>query len=245
MRKMLFILVFFVNALVYTQETDKNIDDEYYDSGMAGNITIYGERSKEYDSESMDAYVLKQLNGSSSDRRQFIETDFLEKAGFRRTGNVKYRKSETSEKLLSVLHGVSHLFSFGIVPMKPFFEIEYDELPKGKYYQFESVIIKNNFINATPEILIVIELEYKLQIEFCNGIIIQNNTDYYTDENIDKFEKLISKLPDYPESIKQIKNRYSGELLKIKAAFERHKNPSENYLRALQNVGNSFKNLRR
>jgi len=228
--------------IVYAQDTndDENPDDINYDFGTSGEITKYGERSKEYDPESINTYILKQLNGSLSDRKQFIETDFLEKAGFRRMANVKYRKTKASEKALSVLHGVGRIFSFGIIPMKPFSEIEYDKLPKGEIYKFESVFIKSNFKGITPEVLTLIELEYMLQIEFFNGIIIQDTINYYTDENINKFERLIRGLPDSPESIYQVKNRYINELQKIKIAFERYKNPSENYLRAIQNLKGSF-----
>jgi hypothetical protein len=235
MKKAVLILLFFINVIAYTQETD-----EYYDFGMAAGITIYGERPKEYDPGSIDAYVLNQLNGFESDRKQFIEIELLEKAGFRRTGNVKYRESTTSEKASSVVHGIFHAFSFGIVPKKSFFEIEYDKLPKGKYYTFESIVITSEYKNVSPEILIVMELEYKLQIEFFFGIVIQDNIKYYTDENINKFEELILKLPDYPESIITVKTRYFGELLKIKNAYERHKNPSENHKKAMENLGNDF-----
>jgi len=79
-----------------------------------------------------------------------------------------------------------------------------------------------------------------LQIEFCNGIIIQDKISYYTDENINKFERLTLGLPDFPENVYQAKNRYLNELQKIKAALERYKNPSENNLRALQNLKDSF-----
>jgi len=234
-RKILFIAAFFLIMTIYAQETGNNEDlnDEYNDFGMAGGITIYGQRP-------IDEYVLEQINGSLSDRKQFIETDFLEESGFRRMGNVKYRKTEASEKALSVLHGFGHLFSFGIVPMLPFFEIEYDKLPRGKVYSFESVFIKSNFKDVTPEVLTVIELEYMLQIEFWNGIITQDNLDYYTDENINKFERKILGLPNFPENIYKAKERYLNELRRIKAALERRGNQSENSLRALQNLGDSI-----
>jgi hypothetical protein len=230
MGKIVFILALFVSGTVQAQEADDNLDDSYYDTGMAGGITIYGERS-------IDTHVLNQLNGSASDRKQFIETEFLEVSGFRRTGNVRYRKSTGSEKALSVLHGIGHLLSLDIipVPMKPFSEIEHDRLPKGEYYTFESVFVKSNFTKVSPEIAILMELEYMLQIEFGNGIIIQDTLHYYTDENIAKFEGLIFGLPDYPESIYRAKNRYANELKKIKAALERYKNPGEYYLRAMEN----------
>jgi len=234
--KILFILVFFLSIIGYTQNAN---DDINYDFGIAGEITKYGEHPKEFDSESINAHILNQINGSLSDRKRFIETEFLEEAGFRRTGDVKYRKTKASEKALSVLHGVGAIFSFGIIPRKPFSEIEYDRLPSGEAYKFESVFIKSNFKNVSLEVLTIIELEYMLQIEFFNGIIIQDNMHYYTDENINKFERLIRGLPDFPESVYQAKNRYLNELQKIKIVFERYKNPSENYLRAIQNLKDS------
>jgi len=230
MKKILFILAFFLVMTAYAQETDNNEDNDF---GTAEGITIYGQRP-------IDIYVLEQINGTLSDRKQFIETDFLEESGFRRTGNVKYRKTETSEKALSVLHGFGHMFSFGIIPMIPFYEVEYGKLPKGEVYKFESVFIKSNFKDVTPEVLTLIELEYMLQIEFFNGIIIQDNINYYTDENINKFERLIRGLPDFPENIQKAKNRYLNELKRIRAVLERRRNPSENNLRALQNLGDSF-----
>jgi hypothetical protein len=80
------------------------------------------------------------------------------------------------------------------------------------------------------------ELEYMLQIEFCNGILAHDNLNYYTDTHINEFEGLILRLPDFPESVYQAKNRYLNELRRIKAALERYRNPSEDYLRALQNL---------
>ena len=236
MKIILCIILLLINAVIYAQEAS---DTHYYDSGMAEEIIIQGE--KEYDAGSVEAHVLNRINGTVSDRKRFIETEFLEDSGFRRTGDVKYRKTNAEEKTFSALQGLVHLFSLGLVPIKPFFEVEYDRLPKGDHYRFESVIIKNNLINAAPEVLTIVELEYMLQVEFCYGIALQDNVKYYTDENIKKFEKLISKLPDYPESVKKAKTRYSNELKSIKAALERYNNPSENYLRALQNLGKSFR----
>jgi hypothetical protein len=237
-------MIYLITSFIYSQEIEDNetIDEDYYDIGMSPGITIYGERQEEYDSESMDAYVLHQINGSLADRKQFLETDFLSEAGFRRTANVKYRKTEPSEKAISLLRGFFRVASLGLLPisLKPFFETEHDRLPRGEYYKFESIIIKSQFIGATPEVLTIIELEYMLQIEFFHGAVIHDNIKYYTDENINKFEKLILKLPDYPESINQAKTRYLNELQKIKEAFERYKNPSENHQRALQNLGNGF-----
>ena len=235
MKKILFILAFSLIMTVYAQETgnNENLHNEDNDFGIAGGITIYGQQP-------IDVYVLDQINGSLSERKQFIETDFLEESGFRRTGNVKYRKTTASERTASVFQGIGHLLTFGLIPMKPFSEVEYDRLPKGEVYKFESVFIKSNFKDVTPEVLTVIELEYMLQIEFFNGIIIQDNTRYYTDENINKFERLIRSLPDFPENIQKAKNRYLNELKRIRAALERRRNPSENNLRALQNLRDSF-----
>jgi len=232
MKIILCIILLLINEIVYAQE-------EYYDYGMAKEIIIQGE--KEYEAGSVEAHVLNRINGTVSDRKRFIETELLEDAGFRRTADVKYRKTSAEEKTFSALQGLVHMFSLGLVPIKPFFEAEYDRLPKGDHYKFESVIVKNDLINAAPEVLTIIELEYMLQVEFCYGIALQDNVKYYTDENIKKFEKLISRLPDYPESVKKAKTRYSNELKSVKAAFERYNNPSENYLRALQNLGKSFK----
>jgi hypothetical protein len=44
--------------------------------------------------------------------------------------------------------------------------------------------------------------------------------------------------------LEKLKERYLNiELGKIKSAFERYKNPSENYLRALENLGDSLKTI--
>jgi hypothetical protein len=134
------------------------------------------------------------------------------------------------------VYGIGHAFSFGIIPMKPFLEIDYDKLPKGKYYTFESIIDTSKFKNASPEVLTIVKLEYMLQIFFCNGIIIRDNIDYYTDENINNFEELILSLPDSPESIKVVKNRFFNELEKIKKSLERYRNPSDNNLKAIENL---------
>ena len=236
--KYILIFIFFVNILIYSQEDFENdyLNEESYDLEMSGGgLTIYGERR-----ETKDVYVLEKLSGSLSDRKQFIEIDFLEGAGFKRSGNVKIRKSDGSEKAYSVLHGIGHLLSFGIIPVKPFSDIEYDRLPKGDFYKFEPVFIKSNFTNVTPEVLIIMELEYILQIEYCNGILTQDNVKYYSGESINKFQGLIEKLPEYSESIVYIRNRFLIDLKKIKASFERFKNPSENYLRAIENLGDGF-----
>jgi len=225
-------LASFLIITVYAQGTDNNEDLYDEDFGIAEGVTIYGQRP-------IDVYVLDQINGLPSERKQFIETDFLRESGFQSTGSAKYRKTTSSEKAISLLSDAFCSFSLVLasISKKPFYEMEYDRLPNGKFYTFEAVFIKSKFTNVLPEVLTVIELEYMLQIEFCNGILIRDNANYYTDENINKFEKLIYKLPDYPENIVKAKNRYFNELQKIKATLERNRNPSENYLRAIKNLG--------
>jgi hypothetical protein len=231
--------MFFINIIIFSQENNNNTEDKnVYDYGMAYGITIYGEKPEEYARETTEGYIISQLNGFPSKRKEFIETKFLEEAGFRRTGNVRYRKSTGSEKALSVLHGIGHAFSLGIVPMIPFFEIDYAQLPNGEYYKFEQILVTSNYRTISPEVLIILELEYKLQIEFWDGILIEsNNLKYYTEHNIHYFEELIMKLPELPESIMELKERYLNiELPKIKAALERYNNPTEDYLRAKENL---------
>jgi len=222
---LVFLLMPVAPASVGAQETDAD-----YDSGIAEGITIYGRRPA-------DARVMELINGSRADRKRFIETEFLEESGFKKAANARYRKTETSEKALSVLHGFGSLISFGLIPVLPFDEIEYDRLPDGEVYKFEAVFVRSNYRDVLPEVLTVIEIEYMLQIEFFNGVIIHDNLKYYTDENINKFEKLILGLPDYPESVSRAKKRYTDELRRIKRAFERHRNPNENYIIALRNLG--------
>ena len=56
---------------------------------------------------------------------------------------------------------------------------------------------------------------------------------------------IILELPEYPLSIKEFKERYINiELPRIKQVFKRYNNPSEDYLRVLQNLnlGNIFMN---
>jgi len=229
-----FFLLLLIGASAFSQETNNDIEDEYIYLWDTEGITIFGE----FSSDSIEAEVLTILNGSLSNRKQFIESNLLEDAGFRRTANVRYRKSDTSEKTSSVFHGIAHALSFGIVPMKPFFEIDYDRLPRGEYYSFESVIISSELKIISADVLSVLELEYMLQIEFCNGTLFEYNRNYYTEKNINKFELMILRLPNSPESIRQSKERYLNiELPKIKNTLERYNNPSENYLRAIQNLG--------
>jgi hypothetical protein len=240
--------LFCISAAVNAQETDNDIDiidEEYNITGMAEGLTIYGEQVKEFASGSIEAFVLERLNGTAPDRKRFIENEFLEEAGFRRTGNVRYRKTSSSEKALSVWHGVAGLIPNGIaslfgikepIPMKPFSEIDVERLPKGRYYSFESVFIKSKFNSVSRDVWNIMKLEYMLQIEFNNGIIIKDNLNYYNDEYINKFDELIQKLPASPESVMLAKNRFLNELKKIRRALERYRNPGEDYLRAMQNL---------
>jgi hypothetical protein len=234
---LLLIFLLFMPQINFSQESDIDDEEEYYYYYMMGEgITVYGERSP------AETRILSALNGSLSSRRNFIENDLLNNAGFRRTANVRYRKTDASEKGLSILHGFGHLFSFGIIPTTPFFEIDYARLPRGQYYSFESVIIHSEFNNLSLDVYNVLKLEYMLQIEFANGIIISDTVNYYTDENIERFENLILSLPDSPESIRLVKERYLNiELPKVKRAFYRYNNPSENNIRAMENLRNNFR----
>jgi len=126
--------------------------------------------------------------------------------------------------------------------MKPFFEIDYERLPNGVFYSFQTIINSSKLNNISPVVLTIMEIEYMLQIEFTNGFLINNNINYYTEENIRKFERLILSLPEFPENINIIRERFLNiELPKIKQALERHNNPSENYLRALENLSDIIK----
>jgi hypothetical protein len=218
-------------------------DEPYYDYENTEGITIYAEDpGLEFPPESAEANILSRLNGLQKERERFIKEDLLEKAGFRSTANVKFRKTNSSEKALSVLHGMMHILSLGSVPAKPFSEIEYAGLPRGEFYKFEPVIYASQFRDISPLVLRVIELEYMLQVEFLDGILIErHNLNYYTEENIGKFTGMAMSLPDWPADIKQVKERYLNiELPKIKAALERFKNPGGNALRAKENLGGSF-----
>jgi hypothetical protein len=251
MKKLLLISALFIYQITFAEDLN-DIDvtstenaeenEQYYDYENTEGITVYAEPLPEFPPESAEANILIKLNGLQKEREQFIEEELLKKAGFRGTANVKFRKTNGSEKAASVLHGIMHVFSLGKVPVKPFSEIEYAGLPQGEFYKFESVIYASQFKDISPLVRRVIELEYMLQVEFGGGILIQShNLNYYTEENIAKFTGLAMSLPDYPPNVKQVKERYLNiELPKIKAALERFKNPSENALRAKENLGGSF-----
>ncbi|MCL2800475.1 MAG: hypothetical protein FWD28_01775 [Treponema sp.] len=200
---------------------------------------MFGERLQEFAPESIEGSILSILNGSLSERVQFIRNVVLGNAGFRPLGNTRFRRTDGAEKTLSVLHMVTRGITFGFLPMpaRPFSEIEYERLPDGVFYSFQTVISSSDLHNVSPIVLLVLEIEYKLQIEFANGLLLANNRNYLTEENISIFEKLIFELPEYPESIQRLRERYLNiELPRIRNSLERHLNPSENHLRALENL---------
>jgi hypothetical protein len=241
MKTLLFILVLFIHQVTFAEDPEE--DEQYFSYENTEGITIYAEHSQpEFPPESTEAGILAKLNGFQEERERFIKEDLLKNAGFRGTANVKFRETNSSEKALSVLHGMMHIFSLNSVPTKPFSEIEYARLPRGEFYKFESVIYSSRFKDISPLALRVIELEYILQVEFGGGILIpHHNLNYYTEENIAKFTGLAMSLPDHPPSIRQAKYRYLDiELPKIRASLDRFKNPSENALRARENLGGSF-----
>jgi hypothetical protein len=234
MKILLSVVLLLISLAVFAQE-----EEEFYDFGTAEGLTIFAERPRsEFQPESPEAEILTELNGNPQNRERFIREDLLEAAGFRRSASVRFRKSTGAEKVSSVLLGAAHAFTLGAVPMKPFAEIEYARLPPGEMYQFEAVIQTSELKDLPVEVRTALELEYMLQVQFGNGIVSRNwNLNYYTEENIAKFEKLAMSLPESPPSIYQLKDRYLNEdLPRIKAAWERYKNPSENNLRALQNL---------
>lgn len=237
----IFIFLHYSNLLAQDITDNHDLYDDYYDFGTTSGITIFRERPREFAPESIEYNVLSALNGLLPERKNFIENDLLRDAGFRRSGNVRFRRTRGSEKAKSVLHGAASLLSFGIIPMKPFLEIDYGQLPKGEYYSFDSVIHSSELRNISPDVLAVMEIEYMLQIEFLNGILTNSNRNYYTEENINKFEMLILRLPEFPEDIRRLKDRYLNvELPRIRHSFERYNNPSENHLRALENLRDIF-----
>jgi hypothetical protein len=225
--------IYLIFILLSQYSFSEDLYDEYYDFGSSEGITIYGDQDK-YEKENN---IIETLNQNQKERETFIE-ELLIESGFRRTGNVKFRKTTGGEKTISALQAIAHGFAPAI-PIKPFFEEEYDRLPKGEFYNFYAVLIKNEMRNISREIQMLMELEYKLQIEFCNGVLMENwNIKYYTDENIKYFERLIELLPETTENIRKIKKRFQDiELPKIKSALEKYENPGELYLQAIKNLG--------
>ncbi|GMO36045.1 MAG: hypothetical protein Ta2F_11940 [Termitinemataceae bacterium] len=238
MKKLFSALLIFLCVHSFAQETD----DEYYDFGTNEGITVFGDSSLSKSKET-EAMIIDKLKGLPKERVQFIKEDLLIGAGFRNTATVKYRKTSGKEKTSSVLRGAFHA-AFGFMPKAPklkhFSEVEYGELPAGEFYSFDSVIYESKLKDVSPDVKTLMELEYMLQIEFCNGIVIEKqNLNYYTDKNINKFEKLALSLPDNIENIKPLKDRYlHKELPKVKASLERYKNPNEYDLLIKKNLPN-------
>jgi hypothetical protein len=236
MKKLLIVLMLFAyqaaSAEDLTDSPPAEEEEKYYDYGISGGVTLYGQ------GESVEARILAILNGFSDGREAFIKNDLLKNAGFRSTAAVRFRKTTGAEKSEAVLQGIMHAFSLGIIPVISFSEVNYGRLPPGEFYEFEAVFASSRLRNVSPELRTAIELEYMLQAEFCGGILIRRyNADYYTEENIAKFEKLAASLPDSPPAIKQIKDRcLNTDLPRIKAALERFENPSEAYMIARENL---------
>jgi len=224
----------FIYSFVFAQDTN----EYFHGFESIRELTVYGERPFDFDSASIEENVLSLLNGTLSDRKKLVENYLMENAGFRRTGNCRFRSTDASEKSWSIFHGITNLLSFGIIPRKPFFEIEYGRLPRGVFYTFQTIIDSSELNNISPEVIAIMEIEYMLQIEFANGVLISNwNANYYTENNINKFERLIMRVPEFPQNIKILRERYLNiELPKIKQALKRHNNPSENYLKAMENL---------
>jgi hypothetical protein len=236
MKKLLIVLTLFAyqaaSAQDLTAPPGPEEEEKYYDYGISGGVTLYDQ------GESVEARILTILNGFSDGREAFIKNDLLKNAGFRSGAAVRFRKTTGAEKSEAVLQNIMHAFSLGVVPIIPFSEVNYDQLPLGEFYDFEAVFASSRLKNVSPELRTAIELEYMLQTGFCGGILIRHyNADYYTEENIAKFETLAASLPDSPPSIKQIKDRcLNTDLPRIKAALERYENPSEIYMTARDNL---------
>ena len=257
MKKRIYLILLFLTHHIFSDELNNDSslqeysEDEYYDYGFYEGITIYGNRDE------IENKIIEILNREEKVRERFIEEELLIKSGFRRTANVKFRKTTGTEKALSVLHGIFHAVSEAvsevvsrvtplepaIVPMTQFFEEEYARLPNGEFYTFYSVLINSDLKNVSLDLQKVMELEYKLQIEFSNGILIENwNLKYYTEENIEKFERLIVSLSESREDITSIKERFlNTELPKVKAALYRYLNPGESYIQARKNLSDIIK----
>jgi hypothetical protein len=188
MKPLVFVLMLCVNFPLFTDETDDTPEkalppnnstaDEYYDFRIDEGITIYTERV----SDPVEDFITGKLNGTLKEREEFIEEDFLTKAGFRRTGSVKFRPTTESEKAFSILHGVTHAFSLGILPMTPFFEEDYARLPQGEFYHFESVMRESSFKDVSFEVRTVMELEYMLQFAGStkSGLLKRSHIDHIT-----------------------------------------------------------------
>jgi hypothetical protein len=246
MKKTLLVMVLFTSLAVFAEDAAGPLSEsileqageegEYQDYDISGGVTVYGGSS-----ESLEAGILARLNGFSVDREQFIEGELLRNAGFHRGANARVRATTGREKSMALLQGMVHAFLGGI-PLRPLFEVRYGDLPEGVFYRFETVIYGNPLGNVSAEVRTAMELEYMLQVEFCDGVLIRDwNVNYYTEENIDYFEELARSLPDTSPAIQQLKDRYLNDALpRIRGALERYRNPSESALRARQNLSDVF-----
>jgi hypothetical protein len=223
------------------------LEDAYADYGFSEGITIYGDTER----IARENAIIAALNKGQKERERFIEDELLKKSGFRRTANVKFRKTTGAEKAVSVLQSIYHailldlfLGFLGSVPQKPFLEEEYDRLPRGEFYNFYAVLINSDLKNVSLAVQKVMEAEYTLQIKFSNGAAIENwNAKYYTEENVEKFEQLIVSLPDSTDDFRRIKERFlTIELPRVKSALFRYLNPDESYIQARNNLSDIIKN---
>jgi hypothetical protein len=243
MQKGVCLVLLLATQYVFSQD---HLEDTYSDYGSSEGITIYGDRERiERENE-----IIAALNKGQKERWEFIEEELLKKSGFRRTANVKFRNTTGGEKSVAVVQNIFRAVSrdillgaLGVIPAKPFLEEEHDRLPRGEFYSFYSVLLNSDLKDVSLTVQRIMELEYKLQVEFSDGALIENwNAKYYTEENIEKFEQLILSLPDLPDEIRNIKERFlSIELPKVKSALYRHLHPSELYIQARKNLSDIIK----
>jgi hypothetical protein len=247
MKKTLAVLMALVSAAVFGEDPAASLSESFPAEtgeetvyhGMVEGVTLYGDPGL----EAVEADILTRLNGFSADRERFIENDLLRNAGFQRSANAKFRRTTGSEKTAAFFQGLARAFFAGIPP-RSFWELKYGSLPQGEFYHFDSVIYAGLFKDISAELRTALELEYMLQVEFSDGVLIRGwNVDYYTEENIARFERLAVSLPDSdsPPGIRRLKERYLKEdLPRIRAALDRYEHPSESALWARQNIGGDF-----
>lgn len=230
MRKIIILII--CSLLQNNLFSQEYIEDDFFYYDLFEGITIYG------DQNILENKILDTLTKGQKERKAFIQEDLLSNSGFKKSADAKIRDVPIAEKTASLfLHGIFDFLTLGLVKTKPLTEPEYDNLPEGEFYNFYVVLIQSELKDVSLEIQKIMELEYKLQIEFCNGVLMERkNKKYYTEENIKSFEQLILSLPDDIDDIKQIKERFLNiELPKIKSALYRYLNPSESYLQAREN----------
>jgi hypothetical protein len=242
MQKGAYLVLLLLTQYAFSQDRPEGA---YADYGSSEGITIYGDRERiERENE-----IIAALNKGQKERREFIEDALLRKSGFGRTANVRFRNTTAGEKSVAVVQGILHAIfrdllrgALGIIPMKPFLEEEYDRLPKGEFYDFYSILINSDLKDVSLTVQSIMELEYKLQVEFSDAALIENwNVKYYTEKNIAKFEQLILSLPDSIDDIRHIKERFlTIELPRIKSALYRYLHPSELYIQARKNLSDSI-----